>query len=190
MDALARRRRALLSGGAGGAAALLLAACLGHGAGGGPAVGISDRPAGGGAAHDAGDTAPIDGSVALPPSYRTTFTKVNKARFVSQGHAAGRWEVDVWANEIAQKALAAHARAVPAGAILVEEHFERHEGVEKKSGPIMVMEKRAPGFSKEHGDWRWAVVGSQGQLVKDGTIESCAGCHDDAPMDGLFPVVE
>ena len=45
-------------------------------------------------------------------------------------------------------------------------------------------------LAKEHGDWRWAVVGSQGQLVKDGMIESCAGCHDDAPMDGFFPVVD
>lgn len=115
---------------------------------------------------------------------------MNKARFVSTGHATGRWEVDVWANDIAQKALAARAREVPVGAVVVEEHFERSTAADKARGPVMVMEKRPPGFSKEHGDWRWAVVGSQGQLVKDGTIESCAGCHDDAPMDGLFPIVD
>lgn len=185
MDSVLRRRRSLLIGGVSG---LLLVACFGRGES-GPAIGSSDKPAGGRTLTDAGaSAAPIDGAVALPDSYKTKFTKVNKSRLVSQGHAAGRWEVDIWANEAAQKALADRTHAVPVGAIVVEEHFER--SADKPRGPIMVMEKRPAGFSKDHGDWRWAVVGSQGQLVKDGTIESCAGCHDDAPMDGLFPIVE
>ena len=71
---------------------------------------------------------------------------------------------------------------------MVQEHFEK-SGVGGR-GPVMVMEKRAKGFSPEHGDWRYTVVGASGQLVKDGVVESCAGCHDDAPMDGLFPIVE
>ena len=154
----------------------------------GPPVGVSDKPRG--ALRTPGaDAGVVDGAGALPASYKTTFAKVNKARFVSQGHASGRWEVDVYANDIAQKALASRSREVPVGAIVVEEHFERDARI-AVTGPIMVMEKRPPGFSKDHGDWRWAVVGSQGQLVKDGTIEPCAGCHDDAPMDGLFPLLE
>ena len=158
-------------------------------------MGVSTKTPGGRSARDAGEPATIDGAVALPGDYRSTFVKLNKARFVSQGHAAGRWEVDVWANELAQKALATRAREVPQGAIVVQEHFERSAldldaSDNATTGPIMVMEKKAPGFSKEHGDWRWAVVGSQGQLVRDGVIEPCAGCHDDAPMDGLFPIVE
>lgn len=151
-------------------------------------MGLSEKAARGSATRDAGDAGFVDGAGALPANYRSTFTKITKTRFVSQGHASGRWEVDVWANESAVKALASRAREVPAGATVVAEHFERSEN--KAQGPIMVMEKRAGGFSKEHGDWRWAVIGSQGQLVKDGVIESCAGCHDDAPMDGLFPLVE
>ena len=89
---------------------------------------------------------------------------------------------------------------VPPGAIVVQEHYELRGGdgplaegageAEKPAGPIMVMEKKPAGYASDHGDWRWAVVGSQGQLVRDGVIESCAGCHDDAPMDGLFPIVE
>ncbi|MBX3231894.1 MAG: cytochrome P460 family protein [Labilithrix sp.] len=150
---------------------------------------MSDKPSGGRTTADGGAPGPVDGAASLPASYRATFAKVNKARFVSTGHASGRWEVDVWANELAQKALAARSREVPVGAIVVQEHFER-SSPERTPGPVMVMEKRAPGFAKEHGDWRWAVVGSQGQLVQDGVIESCAGCHDDAPMDGLFPIVE
>ena len=46
------------------------------------------------------------------------------------------------------------------------------------------------GFAPEHGDWRYTVVGSAGQLVKDGVVDSCAGCHDDAPTDGLFPILD
>lgn len=157
-------------------------------------MGVSEKTAGGRSARDAGENTLVDGAVALPGDYRSTFMKVNKARFVSQGHASGRWEVDVWANEIAHKALASRAREVPAGAIVVQEHYERSaidpNADKKATGPIMVMEKKPPGFSKDHGDWRWAVVGSQGQLVRDGVIEQCAGCHDDAPMDGLFPIVE
>lgn len=188
MDSVVRRRRSLLIGGAAG---LLLVACLGRG-GSEPAVGVSTKAPGGRNPSDGGVETAVDGAASLPESYKTKFTKVNKARMVSQGHAAGRWEVDVWANDVAAKAIAEKSRSVPVGAIVVEEHFERSSASagDKPRGPVMVMEKRAPGFSKEHGDWRWAVVGSQGQLVKDGTIESCAGCHDDAPMDGLFPIVE
>lgn len=153
------------------------------------------------AAREAADAASAaDGARALPAGYRATFTKLNTTRFVSQGHASGRWEVDVWANELAKEALAARAREVPPGAIVVQEHYERRDAGDEPrvegaseaetAGPIMVMEKKPAGYASEHGDWRWAVVGSQGQLVRDGVIESCAGCHDDAPMDGLFPILE
>lgn len=184
MDALIRRRRLLLTI---ALATTFAAACVRGGGGTGAPVGTSDRAPAGIGTKDIKDAGVVDGAGSLPLGYRTAFAKVNKARFVSQGHAAGRWEVDIYANEAAQKALAARSREVPVGAVVVEEHFEK---TDKAAGPVMVMEKKEKGFSPEHGDWRWAVVGSQGQLVKDGIVDSCAGCHDDAPMDGLFPVVE
>jgi hypothetical protein len=52
----------------------------------------------------------------------------------------------------------------------------------------MMMEKRAPGFDPPHGDWRYVVVGAHGDVVKDGVVESCAGCHGDAPRDHVFRV--
>ena len=79
---------------------------------------------------------------------------------------------------------------VPVGAVVVQEHFEKSGAVPNSKGPVMVMEKRVKGFAPEHGDWRYTVVGSNGNLVKDGIVESCIGCHDDSPMDGLFPIVE
>ncbi|MDB4943038.1 MAG: hypothetical protein JWP97_2572 [Labilithrix sp.] len=152
----------------------------------GSMVGESDRPAGGAQPRTVRDAGAIDGASALPTDYRTAFAKVNKARFTSNGHAAGRWDVDVYANEPARAALAARSRDVPVGAVVVEEHFEKSGA--GGPGPVMVMEKRAKGYAPEHGDWRWTVVGSAGQLVKDGVVESCVGCHDDAPMDGMFPL--
>lgn len=184
MDTFVRRRRLLLTV---ALATSFAAACVRGGGGSGAPIGTSDRlpPAGG--TKDIKDAGVVDGAGSLPLGYRTTFTKVNKARFLSQGHAWGRWEVDVYANEVAQKALASRAREVPAGAVLVEEHFEK---TDKAAGPVMVMEKKEKGYAPEHGDWRWATVGSRGQLVNDGVVESCAGCHDDAPMDGLFPILD
>lgn len=151
-------------------------------------MGVSDRTAASSSGKHVRDAGMRDGAGSLPAGYRTTFAKVNKARFVSQGHAAGRWNVDVWANEAARTALATRAREVPVGAAIVEEHFERGEG--SAAGPIMVMEKREKGYAPDHGDWRYVVVGSAGQLVRDGVVDQCAGCHDDAPMDGLFPIVD
>ena len=159
---------------------------------GGPArdpVGTSDRtttrttPS-----ASAPDGGSVNGAASLPAGYRTTFSRLNKSRMVSVGHAAGRWEVDLYANEAAAKAIASRAKDVPVGAIVVEEHFERAEG--RPAGPVMVMEKKEKGFSPEHGDWRWVVIGSSGALVKDGVVESCASCHDASPMDGLFPLTE
>lgn len=185
MDALIRRRRLLLV-----AAVALTSACAAEacGAPSGAMVGVSDRPAGGALPQKTRDGGPLDGLPSIPADYRTRFTKINKARLVSSGHAAGRWDVDIFANEAALKALASRSRDVPVGAMVVEEHFEKSGA--GGAGPIMVMEKRAKGFAPDHGDWRWTVIGASGQLVKDGVVESCAGCHDDAPMDGLFPIVE
>jgi hypothetical protein len=153
-------------------------------------IGLSDlhqpRPVAG----EGADGGMVPGAPSLPPDYRTRFAKVNRAPLVSHGHASGRWEVDVWVNDAAAKSLAARSRAVPEGAIAVAEHFERTANGRGAAGPIMVMEKRSAGFAARHGDWRWVVVGSRGQLVQDGVVESCAGCHDESPMDGLFPIVE
>ncbi len=185
MDALVRRRRLLLIGTA-FAWPVVVAACAG-GSGQG-AVGVSDKPRQATGASAALDGGARDGAAALPPGYRESFTKVTKARVMSQGHATGRWDVDVFANEAAAKALASRAREAPVGATIVAEHYERNGA--KGAGPVMVMEKRERGYAPDHGDWRYVVVGSAGQLVNEGVIASCAGCHDDAPMDGLFPITE
>lgn len=150
------------------------------------AIGTSERPRG--AARDVRDGG-SEGAVAadvLPKDYATTFRKLNASRFVSVGHAPGRWDVDVYANDVAATAVAASSRKMPVGAVFVEEHFERAD--DGARGPVMMMTKREPGYAPEHGDWQWTVVGAGGQVAFDGVVESCAGCHDDAPADGFFRV--
>lgn len=173
-----------------GTFAALAAACAGRGAGAPIGVSGGGRDDGawvdGGAAGDAGTAR----SLAIPPDFRETMTKVNRARFVSNGHAAGRFEVDVYANDAGAQALAAEHGPVAPGARFVEEHVERAGSSAGKTGAIMMMEKKERGFDPDRGDWRYVVIGSAGELVKDGVIESCAGCHGDAPHDHLFRVVE
>lgn len=185
MDVVHRGWRLLLSAAA-LAVPLAVASCAGGGGQG--AVGVSERPRAGAKAREAADGGSRDGAAALPRGYRETFAKVNRARLVSQGHATGRWVIDVYANDAGAHALATRARDVAVGAVVVQEHYERGEG--NGAGPVMVMEKRERGYAPEHGDWRYVVIGSAGQLVSEGVVASCAGCHDDAPTDGLFPVVE
>ncbi len=133
----------------------------------------------------------------IPGDFRSTFAKVNRARFVSNGHAGGRWDVDVYVSDAGAEAFRAERGPVPLGTRLVKEHFERStnrdrddDGGAPAAGPLMMMEKVAPGFDPEHGDWRYVVVGKSGEVLKDGPISSCAGCHDDAPHDHLFRVVD
>ncbi len=122
----------------------------------------------------------------MPAGFETSFAKLSAARAPSNGHAAGRWDVLVYASADAQGPLASGHGDVPVGATIVEVHYERAGGAR---GPLMMMEKREKGYDAAHGDWRYVVVGAGGELVKDGPIESCAGCHDDAPHDHLFKVL-
>ena len=167
--------------------AAALAACAGRGAGG--PIGTSAGTRADGVSADGGakpGDAPLKNPI--PADFRTSLVKVNHARFVSNGHAASRYEMDVYASAAGKDALLAERGEVPVGARLVAEHFER--AGETHGGPVMMMEKREKGFDAEHGDWRYVVIGAAGEVVKDGVVESCAGCHGDAPHDHLFRVAE
>lgn len=133
-----------------------------------------------GASHvttEAGVDAPTHARApsALPADYRTAWPKKTAARFVSS-HAMGRYDADLFASEPGAPAV---------GARLVEEHFERGTS---KPGPIYMMEKREPGYDATQGDWRYVVVGPDGNLVTDGKAPLCAGCHAEAPRDQVFGV--
>lgn len=165
--------------------AMVVGAGSACGAGNQEVVGISDRPAGK-RDRPIADAGSPDATGLVPAEYKSSFRKLNRGRVVSLGHATGRWEIDVWANEIAARAMSTQPREVPVGAIVVVEHFER--GASTAAGPVMVMEKRDKGESPEHGDWRYLSVGASGAPARNSG--ACAGCHDEAPMDGFFPINE
>ena len=78
----------------------------------------------------------------------------------------------------------------PVGSRFVEAHFEKTTSAmpaEHAAGPLFMMEKMAKGFDADHGDWKFVALSSIGELVAQGKIESCVGCHDDAGHDHVFP---
>ena len=137
------------------------------------------------------DAGAVMADAGIPSDFRASFVKANRARLVSKGHAADRWDVDVYVSPAAKDAFTAPRGELPVGTQLVKEHFERFGAAgagDTPHGPIMMMEKKPRGFDPDHGDWRYVVLGASGDIVKDGPIESCKGCHDDAPHDHVFRV--
>ncbi len=178
MDALVRGRRLLL----------IAVACAGPVSAcgakqGGEPVGVST--AGHGVAASGSRDGGAHGDAGVPADFRAIFPRANKARFPSNGHAAGRYDVDVYANAPTHGAVGTE---LPVGARFVEEHFERLADGGAAKGPIMMLEKMPKGFDPVHGDVRYVVITASGEVVIDGPAESCAGCHDDAPRDHVFDV--
>lgn len=174
------------------------AACV-VGAGVGACGGTVNQPAGVSAATGGGHSrstkgadggAPEPAALAiLPKDFRARYSKLSSARFVSAGHASGRFEVEVYANDSAREAFPRQSGTFPVGAVLVKEHWERGPGrTANQPGPLMAMEKMASGFDAEHGDWRYVVVGPSGEVLEDGKPDGCVLCHDDAPHDHVFLV--
>jgi hypothetical protein len=64
------------------------------------------------------------------------------------------------------------------GSRFIEEHFEHGTS---RAGPLYMMEKVGT-------DWRYTAVGPRGELVKEGLLPACEGCHAEAPDDHVFRV--
>jgi hypothetical protein len=116
----------------------------------------------------------------VPAEYRANLAKVNAKRFVTQGHAGGRFDADVYVTPSAKDAAFGTGPIEP-GTLLVMDQVPHGKGGD---GPTLMMEKRAAGFDPAHGDWRYVVV--DGVRVEDGPLSLCARCHDEAPHDHVF----
>lgn len=121
-----------------------------------------------------------------------TWTRVNREPFVSPTH--GGRHVDVYVNEVGRAAYLDDEAEIPVGTVVVKASWEVADGERTEvPGPIFVMEKRAPGFDAEHGDWwyalHWADVpeGARGMRgarqaywrSPSKKVGYCSGCHDD-----------
>jgi len=116
-------------------------------------------------------------------------TRIGSGRFVSRGHASGRFDSELFITNASKATLTTASGEFPVGTRLVEAHFEKASSplpADESPGPLFMMEKMSPGFDKDHGDWRFVALSSIGELVEQGKIESCVGCHDDAPHDHVF----
>jgi Cytochrome P460 len=137
---------------------------------------------------------PAHRSNAIPADYKTTMQRVGSGRFFSRGHAAGRFDAELYATDSARAAIATANGELPVGARFVEAHFEKAASAmptppspDEAPGPLFMMEKMPKGFDADHGDWKFVALSSTGELVAQGKIESCVGCHDDATHDHVFP---
>jgi hypothetical protein len=117
-------------------------------------------------------------------SQASSFLAIGKP-FISRGHFAGRWKVQVSANEAASQAyatLSPSTRFSP-GAVLVKTHSERESGA---AGPLFVMLKRDAGFFPPGGDWEYLVTDQEGWIEDKGSLVTCARCHAEANADWVF----
>lgn len=97
-----------------------------------------------------GDDASKFGPLEVGADWKS-YTKLNKASYKSKTHG-GRM-VDTYVNQVGLEAFR-NGDDMPVGSIVVKTSRDADDGSE---GPVFVMEKRAPGFNKEHGDWWYAI---------------------------------
>jgi hypothetical protein len=114
----------------------------------------------------------------------SSFLSIGKP-FVSRGHFAGRWKVQLSANDAASPAYATLSRGTrfSPGAVLVKTHSEKDSGA---AGPIFVMLKRDPGFFPLGGDWEYLVTDPEGWIEDRGALLFCARCHAEGNADWVF----
>jgi len=79
--------------------------------------------------------------------------------------------VYLYANPAARAALDQPNRKFAPGAIIVEEKLGEHE----KVIGVSAMQKMAPGYDPEGGDWKY-LYSADGQL-SEGRLDNCRSCH-------------
>lgn len=110
------------------------------------------------------------------------WTRYNTAPYRSATH--GRRYVNNYANAAAAGYGAEPpALPLPQGAVVAKDSFTVTAAGDIAPGPLFVMEKMAPGFNYLTGDWRYAMVSADGELVgRTGgpdaeRVEFCISCH-------------
>ncbi len=98
---------------------------------------------------------------------------VNAAPFTARGHRPEQ-QVDVRVNDLARADYAALVTdtVFPDGSLLAELSHNA-------SGTGYVMRKSA-------GIWSYFELDAQGVVLASGALALCAGCHVQAPADGVF----
>jgi hypothetical protein len=128
------------------------------------------------------------------------YRRVTEAPFLSSAH--GDTWVHVYVSEAGAGAYTTGAE-IPVGTVVVKEAWLDAAGKpSRQRGPLFVMEKRAPGYDAEHGDWYYALhwanppAAKRRQLGgpvywrgKSPRLDYCYDCHDayERNLGGLVP---
>jgi hypothetical protein len=140
------------------------------------------------------------GPLEVGADYRR-YRRVTDLPYLSTVHG-GRW-VHVYISEVGADAYL-RGSDIPVGTVVVKASWQPDAAGQPSSvaGPIFVMEKRAPGYAPDHGDWWFAIhwaspppdrrTGRAAPLYWRGTsarVDYCRDCHDayDRGLGGLVP---
>ncbi len=99
----------------------------------------------------------------------------------SLGHGGGRWRARTFGDAGGARAFA--GGDAPAGALLVVELLGPVEG---DDGPLLAMEKLAPGADPRAGDYRYAVLDRDARTLRAGHLADCVACHATAGPGRVF----
>ena len=125
-----------------------------------------------------------------------TYRKLTPEPFLSAVH--GNRLVNVYASPDAAAAYLSGGE-IPVNGVIVKDSFDNQAGKPGAPGPVFVMQKRAPGYAPEHGDWYYGMYWASptGKLAgkplavqgKDAGVTYCIECHDsyDRGLGGLVP---
>lgn len=99
-------------------------------------------------------------------------TKISKAAFASKGHKNAT--VDVYVTAAAADQYRSVTGTYAVGTQVVKTHLK--DGAVEK---MLVMQKMAAGYDKEHGDWFYGVYSADGKTkMAGGKMKACIGCHE------------
>lgn len=108
------------------------------------------------------------------------WTRANTKRFPSTGHWFGKYDADVFVNEVARAPYGnvAPGTSASVGAKIAKVHLTR-DGV---AGPVLAMEKEAAG-------WIYVEMDAAMRVQRRGRLSPCVDCHTHvASQDELFGV--
>ncbi len=107
------------------------------------------------------------------------------ARFVSRGHFAGRWQVQIFVNAVAEPTFGdlGPTSRFAVGSVLVKSHFDAETGA---PGPVFARIKRDAGFFPDGDDWEYIAADAAFYIEERGRLALCARCHAEGVADGTF----
>ncbi|MFQ5591204.1 MAG: cytochrome P460 family protein [Phycisphaerae bacterium] len=83
----------------------------------------------------------------------------------------------VFISREVESALTSFSGALPDGSIIVKENVGTSPDVTEAALTVMW---KVQGFDPDNGDWFWANMTPEGEIVSEGRVAACAACHGGA----------